>query len=276
MHSPMKFTTLSTAVGEIAELGTLQVREAARAMPMESHPGRYELLYLHTGIKQIAIGGDEYTLRGGDVLIIRPGEAHGQETGVQDRTTIYYLHLRSPAEMPDFLGMSQAERDEVSLRLNGMRQFRAGRLLRQLIQDIFAAARTEDAMTPVRIRALLALMLCEIPQGMENASPMPLDMAEIVSYIDAHPEEIHSIDALAARCALSPPRFKQKFKEATGVPPAEYAARIRMRRARDLLLHTDATVTAIAMELGFSSSQHFAQFFRRYAGLSPTAFRRGE
>jgi AraC-like DNA-binding protein len=47
-----------------------------------------------------------------------------------------------------------------------------------------------------------------------------------------------------------------------------------LRRAAEQLAQTDAPVTAIAFDLGFSSTQHFATSFRKQYGLSPTQFRR--
>ena len=40
-----------------------------------------------------------------------------------------------------------------------------------------------------------------------------------------------------------------------------------------LLVETAASVTEIAMELGYSSAEHFSGAFRRFYGLSPRAYR---
>ena len=72
---------------------------------------------------------------------------------------------------------------------------------------------------------------------------------------------------------LSESRFKQKFKQATGIPPAEFTVREKIRESQTLLKDPARTVTSIAMELGFSSSQHFSVLFRKYTGLSPVQYR---
>ena len=49
----------------------------------------------------------------------------------------------------------------------------------------------------------------------------------------------------------------------------------RIRKAQDLLREGQKSVTDIAAELGFSTSQNFAIRFRQEAGKSPTEWQRG-
>jgi AraC-like DNA-binding protein len=65
--------------------------------------------------------------------------------------------------------------------------------------------------------------------------------------------------------------FLQRFK----VSPKQYQLQARLREAERLLRSTRHTVTEIAFELGYSSSQHFATHFAAHAGCSPTEFRQG-
>ena len=81
------------------------------------------------------------------------------------------------------------------------------------------------------------------------------------------------VPQMAALVNLSESRFKQKFKQATGIPPAEFTVREKIRESQTLLKDPARTVTSIAMELGFSSSQHFSVLFRKYTGLSPIQYR---
>jgi AraC-like DNA-binding protein len=49
--------------------------------------------------------------------------------------------------------------------------------------------------------------------------------------------------------------------------------RRKIERSQRLLSQQSLSVTSIAHSLGFSSSQHFASAFKRYVGVSPTAYR---
>ena len=63
--------------------------------------------------------------------------------------------------------------------------------------------------------------------------------------------------------------FKKKMK----ISPQEFQMKYRMERAGDLLRSTDSPVSAIAEELGYTDVLSFSKSFRRYFGVSPTAFR---
>lgn len=79
---------------------------------------------------------------------------------------------------------------------------------------------------------------------------------------------------LAALVELSPFHFCRAFKRSVGVSPHQYQLMQRVERARVMLEYRQMTVTEIAHELGYNSSQAFARIFRQYTGMSPLAYRR--
>ncbi|AZZ76268.1 MULTISPECIES: helix-turn-helix domain-containing protein [unclassified Pseudomonas] len=82
-----------------------------------------------------------------------------------------------------------------------------------------------------------------------------------------------SLAKLARLAELSEYHFSRLFKRATGLSPSQYFIRLRMVRARHLLLETRLSVIEIGLEVGYSSPSHFSQVFRREAGVTPSDFR---
>lgn len=107
----------------------------------------------------------------------------------------------------------------------------------------------------------------------EAAATHP-DIARALAWIEAHLSEPLDATDLAAGSALSPGRFYEVFREATGTTPKDYilSRKIELAAAR-LALEPGASVTEVAYALGFSSSQYFATVFRRYRGMSPSQAR---
>jgi two-component system response regulator YesN len=64
-------------------------------------------------------------------------------------------------------------------------------------------------------------------------------------------------------------RFKQKY----GVGIYEYALKLRMERAKELLMNDDLQIQDISERLGYSNNNYFSKAFKNYYGLSPTEFR---
>ncbi|MBA3847285.1 MAG: helix-turn-helix domain-containing protein [Planctomycetes bacterium] len=65
-----------------------------------------------------------------------------------------------------------------------------------------------------------------------------------------------------------------RFLAEIGETPADWTRQQRIASAKRRLAESDTPITALALDLGFPSSQYFATVFRRYAGLTPREFRR--
>ena len=75
---------------------------------------------------------------------------------------------------------------------------------------------------------------------------------------------------------LSYRQLSRYFQQIFHLSPKQYQLQLRVREAERLLRHTRHTITEIAFELGYSSSQHFATHFAAQVGCSPTEFRKRE
>src|SRR5690606_33766686 len=87
-------------------------------------------------------------------------------------------------------------------------------------------------------------------------------------------DEEWSLEKMAESAGLKRSRFGALCRQLTGESPAMHLNRLRIRRGRRLLGDTDRSVTDIAFDCGFSSSQYFAKIFRRFQGHEPTHYRR--
>ena len=60
-----------------------------------------------------------------------------------------------------------------------------------------------------------------------------------------------------------------------GLPPRQYLPQVRVEQAKQYLTQKTIPITTLALELGFSSSQHFAATCKRLIGKSPRQHARG-
>jgi AraC-like DNA-binding protein len=82
------------------------------------------------------------------------------------------------------------------------------------------------------------------------------------------------LEEAARQAYLSPFYFNRLFAEAFGETPHEFVTRLRIARAKRLLLADRGTVTDICFDVGYESPGSFSTRFRTLTGLSPAAFRR--
>jgi AraC-like DNA-binding protein/ligand-binding sensor protein len=93
------------------------------------------------------------------------------------------------------------------------------------------------------------------------------------NFIEEHQTDELSLGQVARATNTSTFYFCKIFKKATGLSFTEYLARVRIEKAKALLLSPHRRVSEIAYEVGFQSLTHFNRKFRKIAGMSPTAYR---
>lgn len=82
-----------------------------------------------------------------------------------------------------------------------------------------------------------------------------------------------TIDEVARAAALSRFHFVREFKAVFGETPVRFRTRSRLDRAKDLLVHTEDSITDVCLAVGFTSLGSFSALFSRRFGVSPTRYR---
>ncbi len=266
-----------TGLPEMPEIGKMQIRAATGPMRMEFHPEMIEFLLLYSGCKRMWVEGKRYDMQGGDLLIIFPGENHGAEDVIQNRSALCYFLMAVPTAMKKFCMLEENERAFLWQQLCSLpsRMFKLPIPARREMERLFNSVGDTSPLSAAVTRLRLTDFLFQVLEARSPDKPqLPEDISSVIRYIrDCH-NEMPDVPQMAALVNLSESRFKQKFKQATGIPPAEFMIREKISQSKLLLRDTERTITSIAMELGFSSSQHFSVLFKRYVGESPVQYRK--
>lgn len=98
--------------------------------------------------------------------------------------------------------------------------------------------------------------------------------ARAIEMLDAHLDGRLRLAELAAGCGLSPRRFSSAFKRSFGLPVHRYLLLRRIETAKTAMLHTNKSLTAIALESGFSDQPAFNKSFRAIVGIAPGQWQR--
>ena len=99
---------------------------------------------------------------------------------------------------------------------------------------------------------------------------------ELAQYLQQHCTDKISLDDLASKFFFSRARMTASFKQFTGFTIVEYVTFMRIRKAKELLLHTNLSMTLIAEETGFGNVTYFERVFRTTVGKSPLQYRKKE
>lgn len=108
--------------------------------------------------------------------------------------------------------------------------------------------------------------------------PVPASHADnrfshVLDWVGQHLQHEHSIDALAARAAMSRRNFTRHFRQATGTSFKQWLLAQRLAHAQRMLESGDASIEVVALEAGFGTALSLRQHFRSAFRTSPSAYR---
>lgn len=96
------------------------------------------------------------------------------------------------------------------------------------------------------------------------------------TYIQKNFQRDLSLDEVSRQLDLSPYYFSKLFKEETGSNFVEYVTKLRIGRAKELLLKEEYSMKEICMEVGYSDPNYFSRIFKKHMGITPTEYREGK
>lgn len=97
---------------------------------------------------------------------------------------------------------------------------------------------------------------------------------EVLEYIHEHLDENLSITEIAEKFQWNARQFHYSFQKKIGLPPKRYIMDTQIKRAKELLMESDLTITEIAGRIGYEDALHFSRIFKRSTGISPSLFRK--
>jgi AraC-like DNA-binding protein len=238
------------------------------------------ICHLARGVQTYRVNEQTYHLRGGDQLLVLPGETLDTAGTPEEKGHLYWFTLRmKPVDAPlFFLERKAAIELRKTLLALPTRHFTAHSEAEELAATILNTLQPKSARMIDRLAASQAMLrylfqIIEAINSAKTARPSPR-IQRSLDHIAAHLSEPLAVPDLAHLIGLSESRFKNRFRAEIGAPPGDYVLRSKINSACQTLAQTDTTITQLAHSLGFSSSQYFATVFRRFTGDTPTTYKR--
>lgn len=95
-----------------------------------------------------------------------------------------------------------------------------------------------------------------------------------IQYMESHYVEQISIATLAKLENYNPTYYIGWFKSKTGMTPNDYLNKLRLTKAKELLINTQYRIIDIALQTGYANGSSFARAFRLSEGMSPQKYRK--
>jgi len=244
------------------------------------HSG-YVIGYLHSGRFRSQINHHQCEeFRPGDMTLLNPGDVHEDFSSKQERD---YLTVN----IQDCFFTTALEQSKASarnlpcfFRPRIPSDARIRRIFGQLRQELDGASFDRELM----IRELVVELASTISEGFATTSVREqggqfekriaaLEVRRTIEFLRDTYTQKFNLNQLSHMAGLSKYYLEKVFKRAVGLSPYQYTLQLRVERAKKLLMSTSRSVVEISMELGFFDQSHFSNHFRRFTGVSPSAYR---
>lgn len=96
---------------------------------------------------------------------------------------------------------------------------------------------------------------------------------EAIRFIENNFDQDINLEAVAGYVHLNTQYFCRYFKSQTGINFTDYLSSLKIKKAKEMLIHTNKNITEISMSLGYGDSSYFSKVFFKAVGMTPNKFR---
>lgn len=269
----------SSGFSKLVTLGKYNYNKSETLLDNHVHKDMIEICYYDKGSQWFEVRNKRYLVRGGEVFIHYPDEEHGSGKHPEAKGQLYWLIMQ--IEKSEHISIPQNSTGFLIRELLHIqrRHFKGGNILKKMLEEIFAAVRTENETNEIKHIRITLLVQSLLLKVIEFAKQKNIDtdnerLQKVYELVNARLTEDISVSMLAKETNLSESRFKNWFKELSGLTPMDYVQRKRVEYAvRQIKTGAFTSLKDMAYGLNFSSQQYFTTVIKKFTGKSPSELR---
>lgn len=244
------------------------------------------IYYINEGKFEWRINDETYILYPGDVSLIMPNEKFGSEKGVLEIGGISWIHIKIQNHATNELlsgkwsSLTETESQAINkvLSMSNMpvlsKLSEAGRILRYIHDEILNQEIGYSTRVNQLIDELFIIITRHLTKQNNRARDFPKVFMQLEQALRQNLSQQWTVEDMAAIAGMGTTLFNEKVKSYTGFTPLNYLINIRISEAIKLLKKDEISITDIALDTGFYSSQHFSTTFKKLTGYTPSEFRK--
>ena len=232
------------------------------------------LVFPYRGTYVRHVGQDNAVADANQLMLFNPGESYRISHPISGGDASLSLALEEGLLRELVPKSHLRSRSDVAFRVQRMRIDPRAQALVSLLRHGLTRAVAEPLQAETLVLTLVRRALGERtsrPPGSTYGRQRLVDRAKLA--IASNPARRWKLAEIAAEVGVSPVYLTQSFQQVEGLPLYRYQLRCRLARALDLL-HEYDDLSALALDLGFSTHSHFTAAFRQLYGRTPAQMQR--
>ena len=230
-----------------------------------------ELFYITGGKGYFMAKGRKFPIEKNNLIIINPQVDHAEFSSRDHPLEYIVLGIDGLQFTP-----SGSEQEELPAIHIAQAVPQMGFYMEALRDEMQKGLYAHEAICQNLLNIILLLILRhrEVQVSITAFNNVSSECIAVRDYIDAHFKDPITLELLAQQAHQNKYYIAHTFKDAFGISPIKYLMERRVEESKILLDETDFSIGQIASIIGFSSSSHYSQAFRRLAGMSPNEYRK--
>lgn len=254
------------------------------------HPRRtidsYELISVTKGILHIASGGRSYHLSPGQFVLLFPNECHYGMSPSEGELSFYWTHFYFNSENTTMCDGQDGssffhKEDHPRYILPETGTFSANSRVNVLFVQLLDLSKRLGSLSYMQCSYAQSTLLLELTNEcffrqhlLLQDQKIPLGIADLMEWLQLNYDTALSVNGIAEKFGYHPSYLSAVFKRYSGYPVTEYLNRQRVRVAKNLLTTMpDLSLSEISEQVGISDEKYFMRLFKRYEGITATAYR---
>ena len=241
-----------------------------------------EIILQEKGTLEITAAGESVLLEPGEMCIIPPFQNHSIGMGSEDCERLaILLNLKLMGKGMDEGGEGRWIREEIQDRQMFSKFWNEETKvkLREIAEKIYEEYTRKEYAWQLALKTytneLLLLAVRNVPKVQREKRREQISrLQNILEYIALHYCENITLGECADFVGFNPAYFSRYFSKCMGVTFQEYIKKLRIERAKWLLMTGNTSVTEICYQSGFRDVKTFNKLFKQECGMSPSGFRK--
>ena len=227
----------------------------------------YELIVYYDADVDCYLNGDEFKLVDNAAYLLTPYDFH-KTVNRRDDESISFLNISFSENAFD---------NEVIRRIKNTRLVRCTSAEDPIIKiakliDELSQTTKEYAISLARVLVGLICERGECINGIDGSLKNNF-VKKVSEYVAENFMHTISLSSVSDYLHLAPAYFSSRFSKLTGYTFVRYLTIFRLNYAKELLIHSEKTITDICFESGFSNLSHFLRVFKNHFGIAPAKYR---
>lgn len=254
---------------------------SSNSSPYHSHT-YYEFTYMYECKGEYLVDDKRYNVKSGDVILFPPGCKHGELIPTGEQFNIFVIGLEGFdfSSIPDFYHNYGTRTPFIDC---GDFSHSISSICEEIRKEILSAELGYRHIIKALIEKLFILLIrsksCKYFHKYIAREQLCIDYSDKKSivdrtkyYIDFYYSSKISLEDIAHNIYLSPAYLIKIFKEITGETPINYLIKVRINKAKELLLQEKGSLADVSEMVGYEDVVHFSKLFKKYTGYSPKQY----